>query len=82
MKIEDWQMLRNLLFLFGIILLIGGIYVASTAGTPGPDSSWTTARALQLAYDGWDIILLILGACLISSAIIFHFRVKEEEAWS
>jgi len=82
MEIQDWQMLRNLLFIFGIILLTGGIYVAFTAGTPGFNSSWTTTRALQLAYDGWDISLLIVGACLVSSAVIFHFRVKEEDRLS
>jgi hypothetical protein len=82
MEIQDWRMLRNLLLIFGIILLAGGIYVAFTAGTHEFNSSWTTARALQLAYNGWDIFLLIVGACLVSSAVIFHFRVKEEERLS
>lgn len=75
-------MLRNLLLIFGIILLAGGIYIASTAGLPGPETGWTTTRALQLAYNGWDIVLFIVGACLVSSAVILHFRVKEEESLS
>jgi hypothetical protein len=82
MEIQDWRMLRNLLLMFGIILLAGGIYIASSAGPPGPQTGWTTTRALQLAYDGWDIVLLIVGACLVSSAVVFHFRVKEEESIS
>ena len=72
MEIQDWRMLRNLLLIFGIILLSGGIYVA-----------WgDTVRARVLAYNGWDTFLLIVGACLISSAVIFHFRVKEEDRHS
>ena len=82
MEIQDWRMLRNLLLIFGIILLEGGIYVAWSASMVGFNSSWTTARALQLAYNGWDISLLIVGACLVSSAVIFHFRVKEEDRLS
>ncbi len=82
MEIEDWQILRDLFFVFGIILIVAGIYIVGTAGPPGSDVSWTTTRALALAYNGWDTALFIVGACLISSAIILHFRVKEEEAWS
>ena len=82
MEIEDWHILRDLFFVFGIILIIGGIYIVGTAGMPGPDVSWTTTRALQLAYDGWDIALFIVGACLFSSSVIFHFRVKEEDRLS
>ena len=82
MEIQDWRMLRNLLSIFGIILLAGGIYIASSAGPVGFDTSWATARALKLADDGWDIVLLIVGACLVSSGVIFHFRVKEEDSIS
>ncbi len=77
MNIDDWQLLRDLVFVFGIVLLIGGIYIAGTASSS--DLGWTSSRALALAYNGWDIVLLLLGSCLISSAIVFHFRVKAEE---
>jgi hypothetical protein len=80
MEIQDWRMLRNLLLIFGIILITGGIYIEVTAGTS--DVSWTRTRALELAYDGWDVFLLIVGACLVSSAVIFHFRVREEDRLS
>ncbi len=46
------------------------------------DTGWTTLRSLQMASNGWDVGLLIVGACLISAAVIFHFRVKEEESIS
>jgi len=80
MEIQDWRMLRNLLLIFGIILIAGGIYIVTSAGLPGPDVGWTTTRALQLAYNGWDLILLIIGACMVSGALIFHLRVREEES--
>ena len=82
MNIEDLHILRDLFFVFGIILIIGGIYIVGTAGMPGSDVSWTRPRALQLAYDGWDIALFIVGTCLFSSSVIFHFRVKEEDRLS
>jgi hypothetical protein len=82
MNIEDLHILRDLFFVFGIILIIGGIYIVGTAGMPGSDVGWTRTRALQLAYDGWDIALFIVGTCLFSSAIIFHFRAKEEDRLS
>lgn len=82
MEIQDWRTLRNLLSIFGIILLAAGIYIASSAGPVGLDTSWATARALKLADDGWDIALLVVGACLISASAIFHFRLREEESVS
>ena len=72
-------MLRNLFSIFGIILIAGGIYIVTSVGPAGPFENWTTTRALQLAYNGWDLVLFIIGACMISSAVIFHIRVKEEE---
>ncbi len=82
MEIEGWQVLRDLFFTFGIILIIAGIYITGAAGTPGSDVSWTTTRALALAYNGWDIALFIVGACLFSSSVIFHFRMPKEETSS
>jgi hypothetical protein len=82
MEIQDWRMLRNLLLIFGIILLAGGIYIASIADMVGFNSSWSARAVVQLAYCGWPIFLLIVGACLVSSAVIFHFRVKEEDRLS
>lgn len=75
-------MLRNLLLIFGIILIAGGIYVASSAGLPGSGTGWTALRSFQMASNGWDVGLLIVGACLISSAVIFHWRLKDEESVS
>jgi hypothetical protein len=79
MQIRDWRMLRDLIFVFGLIFLAGGIYIASSAGIPTQDSSWTTARALALADAGWDIGLIIIGLCSIATAVVFHFRIGEEE---
>jgi hypothetical protein len=75
-------MLRNLILIFGIILFAGGIYVASSAGLPGSNTGWTTLRSFQMASNGWDVGLLIVGTCLISSAVIFHWRLKDEESIS
>jgi protein-S-isoprenylcysteine O-methyltransferase Ste14 len=82
MQINDWRMVRNLLLIFGLIFIGGGIYVATTAGMLGSSFGWTTVRGLALAAAGWDLGLLIIGSCSISTAAILHFRIKEEEPFS
>jgi hypothetical protein len=78
----DWRRLRNLLLIFGLIFIGGGIYVAASAGMFGntiDSHDIIVMRALALASTGWDLGLLILGSCSIVTALILHGKVKEEE---
>ncbi len=78
----DWRRVRNLLLIFGLIFIGGGLYVAVSAGMLGNTvdlHATTTVRALTLASTGWDLGLLIIGTCSIVTAAVLHRKIREEE---
>jgi hypothetical protein len=72
-------MVGNLLIIFGIIVIGGGLYIQINLsrifiGYFG-DLGWAAYRGLG----GVDVALVIIGLCLVSSGIIFRRRAREEE---
>ena len=72
-------MLGNLLIIFGIIVIGGGLYIQINLSGIFiryiGDQGWAAYSSLG----GVDIALVIIGLCLVSSGIIFRRRATEEE---
>ena len=79
MEPKDWRMLGNLLIIFGVIVIGGGLYIQINLSRIFiqyiGDQGWAAYRSLG----GVDIALIIVGLCLVASGFIFRRRATEEE---
>jgi hypothetical protein len=72
-------MLGNLPIIFGIIVIGGGLYIQINVSRIFIQYIGDLGWASYSSLGGADIVLIIIGLCLVSSGIIFRRRAKEEE---